>query len=277
MDDQDKKKPWLNSIVIQEELAGSRKINDWLLPLLHTNLVNKPLKNIKLLSVGCGFGADVDCLADAGIDAYGIEPFERTEMWDRRKHKERLKVADGRELPFDNETFDVIYCSEVLEHVGYDEVNNMNHAEVINAYKVKLIQSKKATVNPIWKERVKFAKELTRVLKPHGIIIITTPNRHFCIDIGHWSNFFGLRIHSPFHDFTPSINDIKKLFLLECGCREIFTLHYKNFITWDVWTQDYPIMRFLQYFIRTYFFFLDRFSFLRSTFLSPQLILAIRK
>ena len=187
-----------------------------------------------------------------------MEPFARTKMWDARKYKERLIVSDGRDMPFNDNSFDVIYCTEVLEHVG-DE------------------QFKSPPADIMWKEREQFARELTRVLRPQGVIIITTPNRHFCVDIGHGRNFLGVRVHSPFSDFTLSMNDIKTLFLQVSGCREISTLPYENFITWDIYVQNYPIVRSLSFLIRAYINTLDRFSFLRSTLFSPHLILVIKK
>jgi len=249
---------WLCRIRAGEELANARKINEWLLPLLKSKLVNKSLKDIVLLSVGCGFGADVDTLVDIGVNAYGVEPFARTKMWHLRENKGRFIVADGRDMPFKNEVFDVLYCAAVLEHVGYEEKKN-------------------AGANRVSEEREKFAKELTRVVKPGGVIFIHTWNRHFCMDIGHGANFLGVRVHSPFNDFTLSLKNIKSLFLQKCGCRDMVTLPYKNFISWDLYIKNYAIISLLSPLAKTYLRLLDTFTFLRSSFLSPYLILAIKK
>ena len=107
MEKQDKEQAWLEHIRVGEELANARKINEWLLPLLKSNLTNKSLKDMVLLSVGCGFGTDVDCLVNSRVNAYGVEPFARTKMWHLRKNKGRFIVADGRYMPFKNEVFDV--------------------------------------------------------------------------------------------------------------------------------------------------------------------------
>lgn len=258
MQNQEKEQSWLEHIRIDEELANARKIDEWLLPLLKSNLMNKSLKDILLLSVGCGFGADVDCLVNQGVNTYGVEPFARTKMWRLRKNEGRLIVANGRDMPFKDEIFDVVYSAEVLEHVGYEGQENTE-------------------ANRVREEREKFVKELTRVLKPGGVIITTTPNRHFCIDIGHGVNFWGVRVHSPFNDFTLSLKDIKSLFLQKCGCRNIATLPYRNFITWDLYIKNYPIIRLFHPLIKAYLGLLDRLKFLRSSFLSPHLMLAIKK
>jgi len=253
---QEKEQTQLEHIRIDEEPANVRKMNEWLLPLLKSNLTNKSLKDMVLLSVGCRFGADVDTLVDLGVNAYGVEPFSGTEMWRLKKNKGRFAVADGRELPFGEDVFDVVYCSAVLEHVGYEKKDEISRA----------IQA-----------REKFARELTRVLKPGGIIIITTANRHFCMDTGHGANFLGIRVHSPFNDFTLSLKDIKSLFLQKCGCRNIATLPYRNFVTWDIYIKNYRIIRLFHPLIKIYFGLLDRMKFLRSSFLSHYLILAIKK
>ncbi len=259
MQNQKKEQAWLDRIRIDEELANARKIDERLVPLLRSNLFEKQsLGDIMLLSVGCGFGVDVDTLVDKGVNAYGVEPFARTEMWHLRKNKERLIVADGRNLPFKDEIFDVVYSAEVLEHIGYEGQENTE-------------------ANKVREEREKFAKELTRVLKPGGTIVITTPNRHFCIDIGHGVNFWGVRVHSPLNDFTLSLKDIKCLFLQKCSCKDMTTLPYGNFITWAVYIKNYPIIRLFYPLIKVYLGLLDRLKFLRSSFLSPHLILAIKK
>ena len=258
MQNQEKEQVWLDRIKVGEELANVRKMNEWLLPLLKSNFTNKPLKDIVLLSVGCGFGADIDTLVDIGVNAYGVEPYVRTNMWHQRANRGRFIVADGRDMPFKNGIFDVVYAAEVLEHVGKEEAENTE-------------------ANRVQEKREEFAKELTRVLKPGGIMVITTPNRHFCIDMGHAANFWGIRVHSPFNDFTLSLKDIKSLFLQKCGCSGVATLPYRNFITWDLYTTNYPIIRLLHPLIKVYLGLLDRLRFLRSSFLSPHLILAIKK
>ena len=145
-------------------------------------------------------------------------------------------------MPFKNEVFDVLYCSAILEHVGYED---------------------NTEISSVIQEREKFAKELSQVLKPEGVIIINTWNRHFCIDIGHGANFLGIRVHSPFNDFTLSIKDIKSLFVQKCGCRDMVTLPYRNFITWDLYIKNYSLIRLLSPFAKIYLRLLDRLKFLR--------------
>jgi SAM-dependent methyltransferase len=251
-----KEQDWLSAIMEGENLANVRKVKEYLLPLL-SRISNNSIGDLKLISIGCGFGADVDALVNSGVDAYGVEAFSRTQMWNSRQNKGRFIIADGRDLPFKNESFDIVLCLEVMEHVG-DMGEEKGDANLLQ-------------------EREKFAKELTRILKTGGGIILTTPNKRFPIDIGHGSNFLGVRIHSPFHDFTVSFREIKTWFVQKSGCSGITTLPYKNFITLDLWGKNCAIIRVFLPFVKVYLRMLDALKFLRASFLSPHLMLLIRK
>ena len=188
-----------------------------------------------------------------------MEPFSRTKMWNLRQNKSRFVIADGRKLPFNKESFNIVLCLEVIEHVDRDG------------------EEKRMKINNRGSEREKFARELTRILEPGGAIILTTPNRHFPIDIGHRRQFLGVRIHGPFNDFTTSFREIKSWFVQKSGCRDVTTLPYKNFITLGLWSKNYAIIRVSLPFIKAYLRMLDALKFLRVTFLSPHLIVLIRK
>lgn len=258
METPNKEAMWLDHARADEEMVNIRKVKEWLLPLLKSNLVNKSLKDLTLLSVGCGYGADVDTLVDSGINAYGIEPFPRNKAWRFRKHQDRLIEGDGRRLPFGDGTFDVIYCMQVLEHVGYED-------------------NQRFDITKLKEERKKFVSELNRVLATGGIIILATPNRHFGVDMGHGANLWGLRFHSPFSDFLASFKEIRSFFLQKGGGSHIVTLPYQGYIIWDSYNKNYPVIRRLRPVIKTYLAILDRLPFLRSSFLSPVLLLALKK
>lgn len=92
----------------------------------------------KALDVGCREGHQTELLEKKGYEVTSI---------DIEKAYDKCTIADAnKKLPFKNSSFDVIWCSEVIEHLD----------------------------NPDFS-----AGELRRVLKPGGIMVLTTPNSYF--------------------------------------------------------------------------------------------------
>lgn len=108
------------------------------------------IKNKLILEVGSGLGGFVVQLGLSGAKAIGIEPSrEYAIITQKRITKYGLKdkcqciKAPGESLPFHDDTFDYVICFSVLEHTN-------------NPYSV--------------------IKEIIRVTKPNGIILIRTEN-----------------------------------------------------------------------------------------------------
>ena len=110
----------------------------------------------KVLDLGCGSGTHIASLADSGFEVYGIDNSEKAIAVARKYFKEKrlkgnLKVESmyGK-LPYENDFFDVIISFRAIYHAKIDDIR-------------------------------KTIKEIERVLKPHGLIFITTrkktPNR----------------------------------------------------------------------------------------------------
>jgi SAM-dependent methyltransferase len=113
-----------------------------------------PLRSAKLLEVGSGFGTNLAVwIRQFNVDAYGIEPggegFNQGYLASRKileangMDPERVINSTGEALPFPDESFDIVYSANVLEH----------------------------TENP---ERV-FMESL-RVLRPGGLLHMEMPN-----------------------------------------------------------------------------------------------------
>lgn len=120
--------------------------NEELVRFIGRNFFNIPeeeRKNIKILEVGCGQGANLWFLAKEGFDVYGIDispsAIEKTEKYLNETYNVRanLKVADARELPYENEFFDIIIDCAAIQHLPFKD-----HEKVYN--------------------------EINRVLKPDG-------------------------------------------------------------------------------------------------------------
>ena len=123
--------------------------------------VRKALNGYKfktVLDAACGNGKLGRLVKDEwGVDIYGAD-IAKKEVMLARGLGIKAKVADlSKKIPFDDKSFDMVLSSESIEHF----------------------------VNPD-----KFLREVHRVLKPKGIIVIDTPN------LSSWLNrilfFFGI-------------------------------------------------------------------------------------
>jgi 2-polyprenyl-6-hydroxyphenyl methylase / 3-demethylubiquinone-9 3-methyltransferase len=134
-----------------------------------------PQNGEKILDVGCGDGYYLHLLSNLGIklDLMGAD-FDKKALESARKNlgsKEiKLFWTDLMiKLPFKDKTFDKIIMSEVAEHLPND-VNGL--------------------------------KEVRRVLKPGGVLVLTVPNANYPLfwDPVNWilERFFGAHIKSGF-------------------------------------------------------------------------------
>ena len=107
-------------------------------PFLRTT---KIIKNGKLLDVGCGTGNFLRKMKKYNMNCYGVEPNDFDKK-NAKKHK--LKIFHGTltQAKYQENYFDLITINHVLEHVN----------------------------NP-----TRILKELRRILKPNGTIIIRVP------------------------------------------------------------------------------------------------------
>ncbi len=73
----------------------------------------------RVLDIGCGSGVFTAFLQDTGFDVVGVDISQRAVRYARQRYPgirfEAVSVEHG--LSFKNEEFDVVWCSEVLEHL----------------------------------------------------------------------------------------------------------------------------------------------------------------
>lgn len=90
------------------------------------------LREKRLLEIGSGFGTNLaTCILDFGADGYGVEPsgvgFGEGFVASRKLFaangidSDRIVNSVGESLPFPNESFDVVYSANVLEHTQNPE------------------------------------------------------------------------------------------------------------------------------------------------------------
>ena len=99
----------------------------------------------KLLDIGCGRGEFLRGFIDCGVAGYGVDQSRAAE---RFCPNAELRTADleNNGIPYDDESFDVVYSKSVIEHFYYPE---------------------------------RMVQEMYRVLKPGGLAITLCPDWEF--------------------------------------------------------------------------------------------------
>src|SRR5438270_8727215 len=83
-------------------------------------LLREARRGDRALDLGCGAGTFTAVLAELGADAIGVEVAEAALSRARAAYPElafRLVPVDGP-LPFEDGAFDLVWASEVIEHVA---------------------------------------------------------------------------------------------------------------------------------------------------------------
>jgi 2-polyprenyl-3-methyl-5-hydroxy-6-metoxy-1,4-benzoquinol methylase len=110
-------------------------------------LSKKDINNKKFLEVGCGLGYFSNKAYKLGANVTGIDIGPKLVSINKKlTPRGKFFVSSASKLPFKDQTFDVVLSTEVIEHV----------------------ENQKTAL-----------REMSRVLKSGGILVITTPNRVF--------------------------------------------------------------------------------------------------
>jgi SAM-dependent methyltransferase len=75
------------------------------------------------LDVGCGQGELVKWLRGEGVEAYGVDVASTSEL----EPAEWFSYADARRLPYRAKQFDLVTCTDVLEHIAPEHVPLVLH------------------------------------------------------------------------------------------------------------------------------------------------------
>ena len=99
-------------------------------------------EGMKLLEPGCGRGEFLNNFQDLGLDVFGVDISPEAVAFENGLDV-KLCDVENEKLPFDDNTFDVIYSKSFIEHLYYPE---------------------------------KYLEEAYRVLKSNGILLTLVPD-----------------------------------------------------------------------------------------------------
>jgi SAM-dependent methyltransferase len=153
----------------------------------------------RILDSGCGNGVSLEALGRHGYEAWGHDLSQlRLFQWRNVPARERLCVADGRQLPFPGAFFDAVLSSGVIEHIGVVETRGEG------TYTIR----PKAGRDD---ERRDYLRELLRVTRPGGAIFLDCPNGAFPIDFWHGVVPGQARFHRRAEGFLPTFREVRGL------------------------------------------------------------------
>lgn len=155
------RKVYLEHLNKYGQYSQNKKWNEWYAGVaglkgkrVARTLLNYKDKSVKVMDLGCGIGLTLTVLGQVFPNSVGVDVFNK----EIKATKEILKKTgvgakvvkyDGKKLPFLAKSFDVVTSIEVIEHVDDPEL---------------------------------MLREIRRVLKPDGILHITTANKLWPIE-----------------------------------------------------------------------------------------------
>lgn len=123
---------------------GTEKLHSYKVKLLEF----LPEEKSKVLDIGCGSGIMAEKISALGHDVEGIDVSDEAVKKLKEKGISGKKVDVNKSLPFESATFDVVWCSDLIEHI----------------------------ISPGF-----LLGETHRVLKKDGILLLTTTNSAYFI------------------------------------------------------------------------------------------------
>jgi SAM-dependent methyltransferase len=171
--------------------------NTFFMPIIKK--MKKYKKNGKILDIGCSSGYLLKLAKDSQFETFGVELNPNAVKYGNENYGLNILNKDLESANFDSSSFDIIVCSQLMEHI-------VNPENLLN--------------------------EINRVLKKDGILIIDSPNY-----AGLMVKFFGKKwggYQPQWHvwQFTPksisellSINNFK---VIDVSCRQNIDCNVPN-------------------------------------------------
>lgn len=79
---------------------------------------------VKALDIGCGTGKGIKECRDVGLDVWGCDIADNREIWKEYGVDSVCAVAPANQLPYPDNSFDLIVCSEVMEHIPEKQISD---------------------------------------------------------------------------------------------------------------------------------------------------------
>jgi SAM-dependent methyltransferase len=214
-----------------QEASAERRYRDYLLPWASSEPVTR------LLDAGCGVGATTTLFVEDGFDAYGVDLPKAATFWARLgRDPGRFFFADVAALPFADGWLDAVVSLAVIEHVG----TVTGHCTLAPGYRAA---------------RAAYARELLRVTRPGGRVLVTCPNKSFPLDFHHGlddeagrssrlraaiARKTGLNVHSTWGRYhLLSFSEIRELFV-RAGARQVVRLPAKHYFAFEGVARGWP-------------------------------------
>jgi len=102
------------------QLLGGRIPADHSRPVVADDYAAR-LRASRVMDLGCGAGDSIDLFraVDPEVSWVGVDIEQSPEVAGRTRADAEFVTFDGRRLPFEDESFDLVYCKQVLEHVEH--------------------------------------------------------------------------------------------------------------------------------------------------------------
>lgn len=166
------------------------------LEVVYNELLDEDIKGKKLLDAGCGTGWFSKWACDRKAIVTSMDLGEKLLAQVAKKCDSHRIVGSILDMPFADNTFDVIVSSEVIEHVP---------------------------------EPTQAMRELFRVLKPGGILILTTPNSIWYFSV-YIANKLKLRPYQGLENWTGWFEMKKKLKAIGFEIQKMIGIHLFPFV-----------------------------------------------
>lgn len=127
--------------------AGIEQRGNFQCNLKFIEKINLLKKTDKILEIGCGVGLIVNELSQKGYAINGIDISSKAIKYGRGKFPNaKLDVVPAEELPYDNQTYDIVLSFDLFEHIPQVD---------------------------------RHLSEVSRILKPNGCYLFQTPHKYF--------------------------------------------------------------------------------------------------